>query len=155
MCCHLSFSICDIKHHACCSLPQGVNACRDASISCLIPKTCLIPNCQAPRYEPTWLSDAMSSPFPSLSRSSHCSRVVALAFQDDWAAYSKMTAAMTNTQIVGDDLLVTNVDRIKTAIEKKVRACASMRRRASMHACMHVSCVGAHDAVLLARMSLH
>jgi len=39
--------------------------------------------------------------------------------QDDWAAYTKMTEAMPGTQIVGDDLLVTNVERIKTGIEKK------------------------------------
>jgi len=39
--------------------------------------------------------------------------------QDDWAAYTKMTESMPGTQIVGDDLLVTNVERIKTGIEKK------------------------------------
>jgi len=40
--------------------------------------------------------------------------------QDDWAAWSKMTEAVgTPTQIVGDDLTVTNVERVKTAIEKK------------------------------------
>jgi enolase len=39
--------------------------------------------------------------------------------QDDWASYPKLTAALTGkVQIVGDDLLVTNVKRIKTAIEK-------------------------------------
>jgi enolase len=40
--------------------------------------------------------------------------------QDDWAAWSKMTAEIgTPTQVVGDDLTVTNVTRVKTAIEKK------------------------------------
>mmetsp|Transcript_2457 Transcript_2457/g.3491 ORF Transcript_2457/g.3491 Transcript_2457/m.3491 type:complete len:438 (-) Transcript_2457:145-1458(-) len=39
--------------------------------------------------------------------------------QDDWPAYTAMTAEMgTNVQIVGDDLLVTNPERIKTASEK-------------------------------------
>merc|ERR1712232_1270167 len=40
--------------------------------------------------------------------------------QDDWVAWSKMTAALGEpTQIVGDDLTVTNVTRVQTAIEKK------------------------------------
>lgn len=40
--------------------------------------------------------------------------------QDDWETYTKLTAAVgTDTQIVGDDLLVTNPIRIKTGIEKK------------------------------------
>jgi enolase len=40
--------------------------------------------------------------------------------QDDWEAWSAMTAALGEpTQIVGDDLTVTNVSRVKTAIEKK------------------------------------
>lgn len=38
--------------------------------------------------------------------------------QDDWDAWVAMTAA-TTIQIVGDDLLVTNPKRIKTAIERK------------------------------------
>ncbi|KAI8818597.1 enolase [Fimicolochytrium jonesii] len=38
--------------------------------------------------------------------------------QDDWESYAKLTAAVSQ-QIVGDDLLVTNPKRIKTAIEKK------------------------------------
>ncbi|GJQ85869.1 Eno [Trypoxylus dichotomus] len=38
--------------------------------------------------------------------------------QDDWQAWSGITSA-TKIQIVGDDLLVTNPKRIKTAIEKK------------------------------------
>jgi len=40
--------------------------------------------------------------------------------QDDWDTYHKMTASIgSNIQVVGDDLLVTNPKRIKTAIEKK------------------------------------
>merc|ERR1712117_81298 len=38
--------------------------------------------------------------------------------QDDWEGYKKLTAA-TSIQIVGDDLLVTNPNRISTAIDKK------------------------------------
>jgi len=40
--------------------------------------------------------------------------------QDDWEAWVKMTTAIGEpTQVVGDDLTVTNVTRVKTAIEKK------------------------------------
>jgi enolase len=40
--------------------------------------------------------------------------------QDDWEGYHKLTAEVgQQTQIVGDDLLVTNPKRIVTAIEKK------------------------------------
>mmetsp|Transcript_27136 Transcript_27136/g.46779 ORF Transcript_27136/g.46779 Transcript_27136/m.46779 type:complete len:439 (+) Transcript_27136:105-1421(+) len=40
--------------------------------------------------------------------------------QDDWDTYVELTAQIgEKTQIVGDDLLVTNPKRIKTAIEKK------------------------------------
>lgn len=40
--------------------------------------------------------------------------------QDDWDSYGKLTSDVgTGTQIVGDDLLVTNPKRIQTAIEKK------------------------------------
>jgi len=38
--------------------------------------------------------------------------------QDDWAAYTKM-CTMTDIQIVGDDLLVTNPKRVQTGIDKK------------------------------------
>lgn len=45
--------------------------------------------------------------------------------QDDFEGFSALTAALKGkTQIVGDDLTVTNVARIKTAIEKK--ACNSL-----------------------------
>lgn len=40
--------------------------------------------------------------------------------QDDWASYQKLTSSIgKTTQIVGDDLLVTNPKRIKDAITKK------------------------------------
>ena len=40
--------------------------------------------------------------------------------QDDWEAWTKMTEAIGEpTQVVGDDLTVTNVARVKDAIEKK------------------------------------
>merc|ERR1712217_974688 len=40
--------------------------------------------------------------------------------QDDWAAWTKMTAAIGEpTQIVGDDLTVTNVTRVQKAIDDK------------------------------------
>ncbi|KAI8833913.1 enolase [Chytridium lagenaria] len=38
--------------------------------------------------------------------------------QDDWESYHKFTSS-TDIQIVGDDLTVTNPERIQTAIEKK------------------------------------
>merc|ERR1711988_672159 len=39
--------------------------------------------------------------------------------QDDWDAWQTMTGALGEpTQIVGDDLTVTNVTRVQTAIEK-------------------------------------
>ena len=38
--------------------------------------------------------------------------------QDDWEAWKKMTAAM-ECQVVGDDLTVTNVERVKKAIDEK------------------------------------
>jgi len=40
--------------------------------------------------------------------------------QDDWAAWTSMTASIGEpTQVVGDDLTVTNVTRVKKAIEEK------------------------------------
>jgi len=40
--------------------------------------------------------------------------------QDDWSGYAKLNAEIgKDIQVVGDDLLVTNPKRIKTAIEKK------------------------------------
>lgn len=39
--------------------------------------------------------------------------------EDDWPAWQKLVTKLPKTQLVGDDLLVTNVDRIKKAIETK------------------------------------
>jgi len=40
--------------------------------------------------------------------------------QDDWTGYTHMTSKLgEKVQIVGDDLLVTNIKRIATGIEKK------------------------------------
>jgi len=39
--------------------------------------------------------------------------------EDAWDAFSQITFAMPNIQWVGDDLLVTNINRVKTGIEKK------------------------------------
>ena len=46
--------------------------------------------------------------------------------QDDWAAWTKFHAN-TNIQLVGDDLTVTNTERIKTAIEKKACNCLLLK----------------------------
>lgn len=39
--------------------------------------------------------------------------------EDDWDNWQTLTAKLSNTQLVGDDLLVTNVERLKKAIELK------------------------------------
>lgn len=40
--------------------------------------------------------------------------------QDDWEGYTNLTTSLgKDHQIVGDDLLVTNIKRIKTGIDKK------------------------------------
>jgi len=46
--------------------------------------------------------------------------------QDDWAAWSNFLAS-TDIQVVGDDLTVTNTERIKTAIEKKACNCLLLK----------------------------
>jgi len=46
--------------------------------------------------------------------------------QDDWAAWSKFQT-QTPIQLVGDDLTVTNTERIKTAIEKKACNCLLLK----------------------------
>jgi enolase len=38
--------------------------------------------------------------------------------EDDWDAWTEFHK-QTNIELVGDDLLATNVERIKTAVEKK------------------------------------
>jgi len=49
--------------------------------------------------------------------------------QDDWEAWSGFTAKMaaSGCQVVGDDLTVTNVARIKTAVEKKACDCLLLK----------------------------
>jgi len=39
--------------------------------------------------------------------------------EDAWDAFSQITFEMPNIQWVGDDLLVTNISRVKIGIEKK------------------------------------
>lgn len=46
--------------------------------------------------------------------------------QDDWPAWSKLTQS-TNIQIVGDDLTVTNTQKIKDAVEKKACNCLLLK----------------------------
>lgn len=46
--------------------------------------------------------------------------------QDDWAAWSKFHSE-TTMQLVGDDLTVTNTERIKQAIEKKACNCLLLK----------------------------
>jgi len=46
--------------------------------------------------------------------------------QDDWAAWSKFQSQI-EIQLVGDDLTVTNIDRIKQAIEKKSCNCLLLK----------------------------
>lgn len=46
--------------------------------------------------------------------------------QDDWAAWTKFHGN-TNIQLVGDDLTVTNTERIQTAIEKKACNCLLLK----------------------------
>lgn len=46
--------------------------------------------------------------------------------QDDWAAWTKF-ASETSMQLVGDDLTVTNTERIRTAIDKKACNCLLLK----------------------------
>lgn len=46
--------------------------------------------------------------------------------QDDWSSWTGLLA-QTDIQIVGDDLTVTNTERIKTAIEKKACNCLLLK----------------------------
>jgi enolase len=39
--------------------------------------------------------------------------------EDDWTGFKAFTAKMPNTQVVGDDLYVTNVDRLQRGIKEK------------------------------------
>jgi enolase len=46
--------------------------------------------------------------------------------QDDWASWSKFQSEI-QIQLVGDDLTVTNIERIKQAIEKKACNCLLLK----------------------------
>ena len=46
--------------------------------------------------------------------------------QDDWSAWSKLHSEI-QIQLVGDDLTVTNIERIKQAIEKKACNCLLLK----------------------------
>ena len=46
--------------------------------------------------------------------------------QDDWAAWSSFTAS-TEIQVVGDDLTVTNPNRIRKAVEDKACNCLLLK----------------------------
>lgn len=63
--------------------------------------------------------------------------------QDDWEAWSHFTAN-SGIQIVGDDLTVTNPERIKTAIEKK--ACNGLLLKVNQIGTITESIQAAHDA---------
>jgi len=65
-------------------------------------------------------STKLSELYKDFIRSFPIATVEDIFDQDDWDAWAKFTAEMgKDVQIVGDDLLVTNPVRIKTAIEKK------------------------------------
>ena len=46
--------------------------------------------------------------------------------QDDWDSFAKMTSTV-NVQLVGDDLLVTNPERVRMGIEKKAANCLLLK----------------------------
>ncbi|MFA6269474.1 MAG: phosphopyruvate hydratase [archaeon] len=76
--------------------------------------------------EATWKTgDEMVSYYQDLVKSYDIVSIEDPFDQDDWESYTKLTKLVgVQAQIVGDDLLVTNVKRIKTGIEKK--ACNSL-----------------------------
>jgi len=47
--------------------------------------------------------------------------------QDDWENWTKFQQNSSNIQLVGDDLTVTNPERIKTAVEKKACNCLLLK----------------------------
>jgi enolase len=71
--------------------------------------------------EATWKSgDEMVAYYTELAKKYDIVSIEDPFDQDDWASYTKLTKAIGDkVQIVGDDLLVTNVKRIKEGIEKK------------------------------------
>jgi len=71
--------------------------------------------------EPTWKSgEEMVEYYVDLVKNYDIVSIEDPFDQDDWDSYAKLTSAIgEKIQIVGDDLLVTNVKRIKEGIEKK------------------------------------
>ena len=53
--------------------------------------------------------------------------------EDAWDEFSQITFAMPNIQWVGDDLLVTNIKRVKTGIEKKACNTLLLKVRLSVY----------------------
>ena len=46
-------------------------------------------------------------------------------FEDDWDTWSKLNKKLgSKIQIVGDDLFVTNIDRLIKGVEKKISKCS-------------------------------
>ncbi|KAL3861100.1 hypothetical protein ACJMK2_007173 [Sinanodonta woodiana] len=67
----------------------------------------------------TWLSsDALSQVYKDFIANYPIISIEDPFDQDDWKAYTKLSSEVS-IQIVGDDLLVTNPDRVKMGIEKK------------------------------------
>lgn len=65
-------------------------------------------------------SDKLADLYKEFTTSFPITSVEDVFDQDDWEAWAKLTSEVgKDVQIVGDDLLVTNPKRIKTAIEKK------------------------------------
>lgn len=73
-----------------------------------------------PKSDPsTWLtSDQLAEIYTGFVKDYPIVSIEDCYDQDDWEGWTKFTAS-TSIQIVGDDLLVTNPKRIRTAIEKK------------------------------------
>ncbi|MFA5931666.1 MAG: phosphopyruvate hydratase [archaeon] len=71
--------------------------------------------------EATWMSgDKMIQYYADLAKNYDIVSIEDPFDQDDWDSYAKLTKLIgKEVQIVGDDLLVTNVKRIKTGIDKK------------------------------------
>eukprot|EP00899_Mesostigma_viride_P021563 jgi/Mesvir1/29408/Mv22996-RA.1 len=64
--------------------------------------------------------------------------------QDDWAAWSKLTGMLSSTQIVGDDLTVTNPKKIAEAVSKK--ACNALLLKVNQIGSISESIQAAKDA---------
>ena len=67
--------------------------------------------------------------------------------EDAWDAFSQITYAMPNIQWVGDDLLVTNIKRVKTGIEKK--ACNTLLLKVATTCLISLHIISSQHDVLL------